>query len=106
MSDEGTECGACGHFACYHYNDVLGVVQCRWTQSGVTTRGVVGMAYTNVCQCHEYRPATDEDRRRFRREQSIRDYGFDWEERSAELGRAIGEAVKAGQIPASPGKEG
>jgi len=29
-------------------------VQCRWTQTGLTQRGVIGLPYTNTCECHNY----------------------------------------------------
>ncbi len=56
-------CIGCDHGLNHHFQDVTGVVRCLVVDSGTSSSGVIGIAYSHQCDCADYQSELTNQRR-------------------------------------------
>lgn len=64
MSEEDEEiCAGCDHLIALHFKDIREVIRCTNVDSGTSSRGVIGIPYSQRCDCKNYVSQTVERQR-------------------------------------------
>lgn len=72
-TDTSGTCPGCEHPLSQHFKDVTGVVRCLYSRHGLSDRGVIGIPWTEHCDCADYVSVQGDQRReqeRLEREES------------------------------------
>lgn len=66
-------CAGCGHpVGGLHFQDVTGAVRCLLRNERMSTSGIIGIPYTETCDCMDYQSAHAEYKRKVDEEDRAR----------------------------------